>query len=967
MHTRVIVGICCGFGAACPAQPPLDAPVPLVGTIPLRTLTATDLDRDGHPELLGVDDDGQLVLLDPDTTGTVEIVFVGLDERTRILTVDIDGDGTHEILSAGTGAVRLHRRVAQQAPAGFAPITVRWETTVLAQAPGATAFAVCDMDRDGDLDLLVPDAEGDDLLWLLGERSETGYAFLPGATIPLGSPPAAVACADLDADGWPDALSLSPLGLGIHLRVPGGDLFDSSFVTTGLVEPRDLHIVDLDADGDPDAIMAGDERVLAGDHDGGRWTVRVLDDDAPGARRLQATDLDRNGTPDLLVELDGTHALWLRSIDTVPERSLMRLSVQNTLSVCAVDTDADGDEDIVASPATGPILIRTNAFPHRSGVYPRLSMVDDIRDGAFNVVASDLDADGDTDLVSASFNADEIAWHEQAGQIWITHPIAQPINGPTSVVACDLDRDGRIDLAASGSLDDTIWWFRNEGGSPPAFTPYLVSDDADGVFSIAAGDIDRDGRPDLVCAEKNSDRVRWFRNVESQQGIAWEPALVRAGVDGAFNIRLADVNGDTRPDILVASRDDDGIRIILNHEGPSFESITLTTDADEASCVDAVDLDRDGDMDVVCTSRRDGKVLWFENLAGDPPTFIEHTIRHELFGATWIRALDHDDDGDIDLACAVRDTDAIALFINDGQSPPGFSWQTLADPVAFASCVEPVHLDRDGRTDLVAAGVSDDLVAAFRNLGGVASVEASDVAPSEISAWGVAPLLRLDLASRARDTEPNLRIDRLRIVIEDENAQPLSNDDLRRLFQRLWLVVDEDDGAFDPLVDRTLLEIDLASLDDGTLNLALDENTLIAPGTSIRLYLACRMAPLAGLADLATFVLSHDATDAVVVEDRTAITVTVEDPDLTITAAIRAVCPADMTTSADPNDPGYGVPDGVVDVNDYAYFQALWDLADPRTDLTSSADPDDPAYAIPDGNVDLDDMFFFLDRFNEGC
>ena len=37
------------------------------------------------------------------------------------------------------------------------------------------------------------------------------------------------------------------------------------------------------------------------------------------------------------------------------------------------------------------------------------------------------------------------------------------------------------------------------------------------------------------------------------------------------------------------------------------------------------------------------------------------------------------------------------------------------------------------------------------------------------------------------------------------------------------------------------------------------------------------------------------------------------------------------------------------------------------TDLTGSADPMDPAYAIPNGLVDLDDLFFFLDRFNEGC
>ncbi len=948
------------------AQPPLAPPEAIPGTSPLHALIAHDLDRDGTDELLGIDPTGRLLLVDPDTPSD-EVVFVGLDERSRLLVLDLDADGEVEILSVGTDAVRLHERAEPRAPAGLAPITARWETTALTEAPGASALAVCDMDRDADLDLLVPDAEGDDLLWLLGEQGETAYSFQPGPTIPLGTPPAGVACADLDADGWPDALSISPMGLGIHLRIPDTDQFDTTFIAVGLSEARDLEIVDLDRDADLDAIVVGDDRVLAIVHDAGTWSVRTLDEDAPGARRVQVVDLDRDARPDLLVEAQGPDALWIRSLETVPARSLVRLGVLDALSVLAMDADGDAHEDIIASPAIGTLLRHTNAFPHRSGVFPRIAPVDDTRDGAFHVFAADLDADGDSDIASASFNADEIAWHEQVGDLWITHPIAQPINGPTSVIACDFDLDGRTDLAASGSLDDTIWWFRNEGGIPPTFTPMLIADDADGVFSIAGADIDRDGRPDLICAEKNSDRVRWFRNTESQLGIDWESGLVQAGVDGAFNVAIADVDGDTRPDILVASRDDDSVRLILNRAGPSFESVTLTTRADEAACVGAADLDADGNMDVFSASRRDGKVLWFENAGGDPPTFIEHTIREELFGATWVRALDHDDDGDLDLACAVRDTGAVVLFINDGASPPTFTSRTLVDPIDFASCVEPVDLDRDGRTDLTVAGVSADLVATFRNLGGVAALDASDIAPPEIPAWGVAPLMRLDLASRAHAGEPDIRLERIRIVIEDEHAAPLPGDDLRRLFQRLWLAIDEDDGVFDPLVDRVLLEIDLPSLADGTLDLTLPDDALIAPGSSLRLYLASRMAPQAGLADLTTFLLTHDAQDAAPVETRTGLPVAIEDPKLTISATIRATCPADMTTSADPNDPGYGVPDGVVDVNDYAYFQTLWDLADPRTDLTGSADPMDPAYAIPNGLVDLDDLFFFLDRFNEGC
>ncbi|MCC6285696.1 MAG: matrixin family metalloprotease, partial [Phycisphaerales bacterium] len=60
-------------------------------------------------------------------------------------------------------------------------------------------------------------------------------------------------------------------------------------------------------------------------------------------------------------------------------------------------------------------------------------------------------------------------------------------------------------------------------------------------------------------------------------------------------------------------------------------------------------------------------------------------------------------------------------------------------------------------------------------------------------------------------------------------------------------------------------------------------------------------------------------------------------------------CPADLSGSADPNDPAYGVPDGLVDASDFFYFLdqfAAGNLA--VADLSGSADPNDPAYGIPD-------------------
>lgn len=79
-------------------------------------------------------------------------------------------------------------------------------------------------------------------------------------------------------------------------------------------------------------------------------------------------------------------------------------------------------------------------------------------------------------------------------------------------------------------------------------------------------------------------------------------------------------------------------------------------------------------------------------------------------------------------------------------------------------------------------------------------------------------------------------------------------------------------------------------------------------------------------------------------------------------------CPADVSGSADPADPAYGVPDGIVDAADFFFFldQFVTGNAD-EADLSGSADPGAASYGYKDGVVDASDFFYFLDLFVVGC
>ncbi|MEM9065970.1 MAG: choice-of-anchor R domain-containing protein [Planctomycetota bacterium] len=99
-------------------------------------------------------------------------------------------------------------------------------------------------------------------------------------------------------------------------------------------------------------------------------------------------------------------------------------------------------------------------------------------------------------------------------------------------------------------------------------------------------------------------------------------------------------------------------------------------------------------------------------------------------------------------------------------------------------------------------------------------------------------------------------------------------------------------------------------------------------------------------------------------------------PEATYAVRINAVaagpaCVPDVTTTGATlaGQPGFGVPDGAVDLDDLGFFLSLWLGFEPDADVTTTGATlaGQPGFGQPDGVIDLDDLGFFISSWLEGC
>jgi hypothetical protein len=352
----------------------------------------------------------------------------------------------------------------------------------------------------------------------------------------------------------------------------------------------------------------------------------------------------------------------------------------------AVDLDNDGDPDVLSvSVMDGKITwhenVMSDGFGERLHYLSGFGHQHKLTSGptARSIYATDLDGDGDLDVLAAVEQLNQIAWFENLGSQGTVFQGFGPMQKITSkaqgawfVFSADLDGDGDPDVLSASRADNKIAWYENRlnAASADFGTQQVLTSSLMWAYCVHAADLDGDGDVD-VLGSGNGKTIFWFENLGSFAGFFLgfgPPQVVTNKVSNCLSMDTADLDGDGDLDLISGSCYDDKVAWYENRGtvGGVFQGFggqkVISTAVDCATNVHAADLDGDGDLDVISASTFDGKVAWYENLGGSFGQ--QQVITNSAPGARSAHATDLDGDGDLDVLVASAYNDTVEWYEN---------------------------------------------------------------------------------------------------------------------------------------------------------------------------------------------------------------------------------------------------------------------------------------------------------------
>jgi hypothetical protein len=792
----------------------------LVATNGVNGIAVGDIDGDGKPDILatGGNTVNQVDVFRNTTAAGSSSSFAarlsvnnGTNKPYGIALGDVDGDGKldivdcNKIATAGSGAVTVIINTSTPGAVSFGT------ATNFSTGSGVTTplnLIATDLDGDGKADIAVVNNGGSSVSLF---RSTT----TTGSTTPTldtridlteNSTPYGIAVGDINGDGKPDLVvgnstSSAYVSIFTNTSTVGALSFAAKVdLTSGTANPQIVAIQDIDGDGRPDILVPNNNGATASSISIFHiypvtppvlTTVSPLKGNVGTSVTITGNYFSATAANDVVyfgaVKATVTSASTTQLIVTVPAgASYAPISVLNnettnrpstgysqqffTTTFTSKNAITDQDIDLqttISATGTSPgaifsadlngdglpdmvVLNNINAannisiYMHNSpnsnytSAYPstptyNLSTTLTTINQWSPIIAGDVDGDGKPDLLVAPYNASNFTYvylssTASGGALFGTTPITLTgTSVPRGIAIADLDGDGKVDIAVANGTGSTVSVFRNtsSGGTTSFAAGVAISNGASvNAYGIAIGDIDGDGKPDIVTTNESTTvgagSISIIRNVASPgafsatSGVSFItptalantilPTGISTVTTKPFSLALGDLDGDGKIDIAVTNYSTNTVSVFRNTSTTntfSFDNATSSntttnianvsyTTGTSPGAVSIADMDGDGKPDLVVSNYGSPTVSIFRNNTTSGATLSSSSFAGKVdytvgSGPSTIAVQDIDLDGKPDILVPNLTSNTISILHNAPTSAPVISSFTPTSGAAGAT------------------------------------------------------------------------------------------------------------------------------------------------------------------------------------------------------------------------------------------------------------------------------------------
>ena len=738
-----------------------------VGDHPYAVATG-DLDADGKPELVVANlfSATVSVLKNTGTPGSIDAssfaakadLVTGSNPRFVALG-DLDGDGKRDIAVSNEQAasVSVFRNNFTSGTLDVSSFSLKTDFTT---GSNPVAVAINDLDGDGKADLSVANY-GSNSVSVLRNTATSGSittaSFAPKTDFATGPGPFALAPGDANGDGKTDLLTVNSGNSTISVlrnTTTGSGITASSFTKADFATggyPVYIAFGDLDGDGIAElasANAATNSISVLEIFKASANLIPVISSVSPLSASAGSSVTITGNNFDPAVSNNTVYFGAVKAVVTGGSSTSLTATVPAGATYQPVSV-LRMPYGLTAYSAASFDLAFTNPFG--SGIpanfyKPRV----DISLGGrfpFSEALGDVDGDGKPDLVIANTNTygNGITVYRNTsttGSIdassFATGVDFGTVASPSTVLFSDMDGDGRLDIVATNLITGAFSVLRNTSATPGTINASSFAADVTftlyahaSPYSVAVGDIDGDGKPDIAIANSQANTVSVYRNMATP-GIFTASSLA-AGVNFVTGTTprsavINDIDGDGKPDLVVLNEGSNNVSVFRNTAvSGSITAASFAARADFATGTDPYtvvtgDLDGDGKTDILVNNHGSNSLSVLRNTAV-PGSITASSLAPRVDYATGTDPYmaiiaDADGDGKPDLLAVNSSANTLSVFRNTSVAG-AITTSSFADRVDFATGGYPISLvagdvDGDGLTDVLTGNAGKSTLSLFQ-------------------------------------------------------------------------------------------------------------------------------------------------------------------------------------------------------------------------------------------------------------